>query len=148
MSIGTIARRAAVVAGAAALGLGASLVLSAPASAETNPSCSSVTQIGVTGHVTVGGANVASVKQFKGCGKNWAYTYVWEGYRSNHSSWEVCTGVATGSSGPFTLEGLKCNNNKVENWSSGTATLSVCTHAIGTLPSDSRQEFGKTDIRC
>ena len=56
MSIGTIARRAAGV-----LGAGAGLAFSAPASAETHPSCSSATRIGTTGHVTVGGARVGSI---------------------------------------------------------------------------------------
>ncbi|HWO61937.1 MAG TPA: hypothetical protein VNO31_18115 [Umezawaea sp.] len=148
MSIGTIARRAAVLAAAGALSVGASLAFSAPASAETNPSCSSVTQIGTTGHITVGSAQVGSVKQFKGCGKNWSYVYVWESYRANHGSWEVCAAVATGGSSPFTLEGLNCTSNRADNWSFGTNTLSQCTHAVGSIPSDSRQEFGRTNIRC
>ena len=148
MSIGTIARRAAVIGAAGALSIGASLAFSAPASAETNPSCSSVTQIGTTGHITVGGAQVGSVKQFKGCNKNWSYVYVWESYRANHSRWEVCAAVATGGGSPYTLEGLNCTLNKADNWSFGTSTLSVCTHAVGSLPSDSRQEFGRTNIRC
>jgi hypothetical protein len=148
MSIGTIARRVAVVAAAGALSIGASLAFSAPAGAETNPSCSSVTPIGSTGYITLGGTEIASVKQFKGCNKNWSYVYVWESYRANHSSWEVCAAVATGSKEPYTLEGLKCTGNKAENWSSGTNTLSVCTHAVGSMPSDSRSDYGRTNVRC
>jgi hypothetical protein len=148
MTIATCARRAGVIAAAGALSIGTSLAFTAPAGAETNPSCSSVTQIGSTGHVTVNGAAVASVKQFKGCNKNWSYVFVWKSYRTRHNSWEVCAAVATGSSAPYTLEGLKCTNNKAENWSYDTNTLSSCTHAVGSVPSDSRQTMGKTDIRC
>ena len=59
--------------------------------------------IGTTGYVTVDGAQAASVKQFKGCDKN---------------------------------------------WSSGTNTLSRCTHAVGSLPDTPGQVFGRTTIRC
>ena len=47
-------------------------------------------QIGATAYVTVGGQTAASVKQYKGCGKNYAYTYVWQQYRARPLS---CPGV-------------------------------------------------------
>lgn len=68
------------------------------------PSCSSTVQIGSTATLTVGGQTFASVKQFKGCAKNWSYVYVWAGYRSAHRSWSDCAAVsvtnASGTEGP------------------------------------------------
>ncbi|GGM59602.1 hypothetical protein GCM10012275_33400 [Longimycelium tulufanense] len=144
MSIGTIARRAAIFVGATALALGGTLALAAPASAETNPYCSSVTKIGSTAYVTHNGQKIASVKQFKGCGKNWAYVYVWESYRKTHKSWETCASIAVGK----TLQDLRCISNKAENWSAGANTLNKCTVALGSVPSQSGQKYGKTSERC
>ncbi|MFD8597118.1 hypothetical protein ACFV1L_19160 [Kitasatospora sp. NPDC059646] len=117
-------------------------------SAATPAGCSSVTQIGVTGYVTVGGQTMASVKQYKGCGKNYAYMYVWQGYRDTHSSWQGCTSIVTGT----TIQDVQCNDNMVEIWSSGADTLSQCTQAIGwngTGPWPvAGDAVGKTDVRC
>jgi hypothetical protein len=135
---------------AAALGLGLTMALSpaSPAAAETNPACpSGVTQIGVTGHITIGGHTFASVKQFKGCGKNWGYIFVWKSWRDSHSgSWEMCIAIAKNRTSPFEQLGTRCAFGRtVELWSEGTNTLTVCTHAIGYWPDVAS---GRTDIRC
>jgi hypothetical protein len=106
-----------------------------PAMAETNPACpSGVTKIGTTGYIKVGGATFASVKQFKGCGKNWGYLYVWESWRNSHSgTWDICVGVADESFTPPRLADWNCSygSRRVELWSRGADTLQVCTHAYG-----------------
>ncbi|MGI5504939.1 hypothetical protein [Lentzea sp. CA-135723] len=140
--------RIASVAGAAAIVGGAMLGVTSPANAETVPGCGSLPPIGTTAYVMSGGTKIGSVKQFAGCGKNYAYTYVWEGFRSTHDNWEVCVSVATGSSAPYTLEGLKCISNKADNWSSGTSTLSQCTHAVGNVKWGSNHPTARTSIRC
>jgi hypothetical protein len=134
--------------GAAVIVGGAMLGLTSPAQAESAPGCSSVTQIGSTGYIKSGGSNIGSVKQFKGCNKNWAYVYVWESFRNSHSNWDVCVSVASGRSEPFTLEDLQCYGKKADNWSSGAKTLSVCTHAVGNIQWGTNKPNGKTDIRC
>ncbi|GAA1292326.1 MULTISPECIES: hypothetical protein [Planotetraspora] len=148
-------RRLAKAAGAGIIALPLVLGLSGPAHAETNPSCSSVTQIGTTAYVTTGGQTFASVKQFKGCNKNWAYLYVWEGYRSSHSSWHACTTIATTTAAGAGnhVQDVRCNSGKfTELWSSGAATLSDCTVAVGwigygPLP-ETGEPLGRTSVRC
>ena len=121
------------------------------AQASTPSGCSSVTQIGSTAYVTVSGQTMASVKQYKGCGKNYSYLYVWEGYRSTHSSWDVCTTVLANS---HDIMDVSCGatQNPVEVWSFGASTLSQCTQAMGwrgfgPFP-DSGDPVAKTDVRC
>src|SRR5688572_2127054 len=65
--------------------------------AEYNPKCPNrTTQIGSTKYLKEGSATVASVKQFKGCGKNWAYTYVWDSWIAKHPrDFHVGAGVYT-----------------------------------------------------
>ncbi|NUO59235.1 MAG: hypothetical protein HOV71_10715 [Hamadaea sp.] len=123
-----------------------SLAIASPAHAETNPSCSSVTQIGSTAYVVIGGATFASVKQFKGCSKNWGYLFVWQSWRNSHSSWDMCAAVAVETSDPY-LDGIKCfyNTSRAEIWSYGTNTLSLCTRGIGWWPD---RASAKTDVRC
>jgi hypothetical protein len=132
---------------AAAIAVPMALMFGSPAQAETNPACGDVTQIGGTGHIKIGGQTFASVKQFKGCGKNWAYAYVWESWRDNHNRWDLCVSVAVGRAAPFDLADLRCEDNtrRAEMWSSGANTLSLCTHAVGWWPD---REHGRTDIRC
>jgi len=136
---------------AAALGLTLALSPASPAQAETNPACpSGVTKIGTTGYVTIRGFTFASVKQFKGCGKNWGYIYVWESWRDSHTKWNMCVGIAVGTAKPYPLEGVRCDTDttRVEMWSYGTDTLSVCTHALGTFPDAAGMVPGKTSIVC
>ncbi|HUQ61407.1 hypothetical protein [Lentzea sp.] len=133
--------------GTAALVMGALLGIASPANAETNPACSSdMTQIGTTAYIKSGGTTVASVKQFKGCNKNWSYTYVWEGFRSSHSgTWWACSGVSTSSG----LEDYKCGgNHQKEVWSSGANTLNVCTKAYGQLEWSGGEGSAATSQRC
>jgi hypothetical protein len=139
--------RIASAVGTAALVTGAMLGIASPANAETNPSCGSVTQIGSTAYIKSGGTTIASVKQFKGCNKNWSYTYVWESFRSSHSgNWWACSGVSAGSQG---LVDYKCGgNHQAEVWSSGANTLSVCTKAYGQLEWSNGEGSAATDQRC
>ena len=134
--------------GTGLLAVSGMVLTAAPASAETNPHCSDSRQIGTTGYIKSGGATIGSVKQFIGCGKNWSYTYVWDSFRSSHSSWEVCTSVAVGRSAPYDLRDLMCHTKKKNNWSSGASTVNACTHAIGNIRWGSNQPNAKTDIRC
>jgi hypothetical protein len=143
-----IAKMAAVAALAVPVLVGAA----GTAQASTPSGCSSVTQIGSTAYVTVGGQTMSSVKQYKGCNKNYAYLFVWAGYRSSHSSWNTCTSIVT--NGGHTLEDESCGSsrNPVEIWSFGASTLSQCTQALGWNgtgdwpdPGDAR---ALTDLRC
>ncbi|MDX8031144.1 hypothetical protein SK803_13025 [Lentzea sp. BCCO 10_0856] len=138
--------RIASAVGTVALATGALLGIASPANAETNPSCSRVDQIGSTAYIKSGGTTIASVKQFKGCNKNWSYTYVWEGFRNSHSgTWWACSGVSTSGG----LQDYKCGgNHQKEVWSSGANTLSVCTKAYGQLEWSNGEGAAATDQRC
>jgi hypothetical protein len=144
------AAAAASLLGAVVLGVAGG----APAYAESAPSCSSTVQIGSTAYLTVGGQTFASIKQFKGCNKNWGYVYVWAGYRSSHRSWSDCAAVSVTNSsgvGEHDLEGLVYSSNKVETWSTGTNTLSSCTEASGMYgddPFDPVVGWTSTSVRC
>lgn len=136
----SLSRRGVRILAAAGLAVPAALALSGPAYAETNPHCEDSVQIGATAYVTVGGQTAASVKQYKGCGKNYAYTYVWQQYRATHGSYQVCTSIVTGR----TLRDLQCSSGK-DVWSLGADTLAECTRALGGI-SDVAQN--KTEERC
>lgn len=133
---------------AVVLASAATTAVAAPAYAETNPNCGSVTQIGTTAHIVIGGATFASVKQFKGCSKNWGYVFVWQSWRDSHSNWDMCAaiGIIEGSP-PYDLVGLNCSydTRKSEQWSFGTNTLSVCTRAVGAFPDKATAD---TSTRC
>jgi hypothetical protein len=117
------------------------------AHAESAPGCGPVTQIGNTAYIGwEAGLQWASVKQFKGCGKNWAYVYVWDTYHNYGNDYRVSAGVLTSSGKKGSKTGA---NRQREVWSSGTDTLSVCTQAQGSLYDD--PEFAPsatTDKRC
>ena len=139
---------------ATAIGAAAFVALGSPAYAESPPSCSSTVQIGSTAYLTVSGQTFASIKQFKGCGKNWGYVFVWAGYRSSHSSWSVCAAVSTvnaSGTGEHDLQGLQCSTKKVETWSLGTNTLADCTEASGMYGDDPFEPvvgWVSTSVRC
>ncbi|MER8182383.1 hypothetical protein [Kitasatospora sp. NPDC094015] len=137
------------IAAVSALAVPTLLAIPGTAQASTPSGCSSVTQIGSTAYLNVGGETMASVKQYKGCGKNYSYLYVWQGYRSSHSSWDACAAIVT--SGGH-VQDPQCGHNDVELWSSGAATLSECTQALGwngTGPIPYSGEVAvKTDVRC
>ncbi|MGW4809716.1 hypothetical protein [Kitasatospora sp. NPDC004272] len=138
---------------AAAIALPMLVAIPGAANAAASPSgCSSVTQIGSTAYLNVGGQTMASVKQYKGCGKNYSYLYVWEGYRNTHSSWDVCTAIVT--NGGHDVQDPRCGHNSVELWSFGAATLAECTQGLGwtgygPIPYPSDGDIAvKTDVRC
>src|SRR4051794_39929421 len=81
---------------AAAVG-GAALINPAAALASTPASCSNVSQIGSTRVLTVGGMEAASVKQYYGCGYNYAYIYVWQQYRDTHTNWDLYVHIVDAS---------------------------------------------------
>ncbi|MFF0368465.1 MULTISPECIES: hypothetical protein [unclassified Micromonospora] len=82
-------RRTLAVTATLAAAAATSVFTASPAMASTPASCSSVRQIGTTRVLTVGGMEAASVKQYYGCGYNYAYIYVWEQYRNTHSNWDL-----------------------------------------------------------
>jgi len=126
-------RRAVRALTALALSGPAVLFITGSAHAESAPGCSSTVQIGSTGYVVVDGQTFASVKQFVGCGQNWGYVYVWQGWRDTHSSWSVCADVTDLNTGA--TDGFNCGGtNPVEVWSFGTNTVNDCTKAQGWGP--------------
>ncbi|MFC0434255.1 hypothetical protein [Kutzneria buriramensis] len=132
---------AAVAAALTVAGLGSGV-----AQAESAPGCSSTVQIGSTAYITYGGETIASVKQFKGCNKNWAYTYVWDQFRSKHSDYVIASYI-DGGSDPlgYTVSAKGAR----ENWSYGTNTLSICTRADGWVWSqDTDYGAAQTGQRC
>ncbi|SDK13225.1 hypothetical protein SAMN04488074_104331 [Lentzea albidocapillata subsp. violacea] len=138
--------------GAAVLAAAAVAVMfTGTAQAEYNPKCTSgVTQIGSTSYIKLGSATIASVKQFKGCNKNWAYTYVWDSWLSSHKrDFYVYTGVWT-KDGQAARDQVSGSKGQREVWSSGANTLSVCTAAKGSIQSveSGYWENAFTDLRC
>ncbi|MFF8360082.1 hypothetical protein ACF063_42260 [Streptomyces chartreusis] len=126
-----------------ALSVGIVISTSSPAAAESAPGCGNVPQIGETAYITVDGQTAASVKQFKGCSKNWAYVYVWQGFRDSHSSWQITAAIRTSSQTTGSRTG---SGNEV--WSTGTNTLGVCTQAYGQLVLNGQSYKALTDTRC
>ncbi|EWM17529.1 hypothetical protein [Kutzneria sp. 744] len=116
------------VAGAAALVMGG--FGSGVAQAESAPGCSSTVQIGSTAYIMDGSQTAASVKQFKGCGQNWGYVYVWTAYLAKHSGFYVFAAIGDGGE-PIGL--VRGDKNQREVWSYGTNTLNVCTWAVGDI---------------
>lgn len=132
---------------AAVTALALTALSSGVAHAESAPGCGPVTQIGSTAYIGGNSSNAwASVKQFKGCGKNWAYVYVWNGYHNLGHDYRVSAGVLTSSG---TKGYKKGGNRQQEVWSSGTDTLNVCTQAQGHLYDNPEYaHFATTGKRC
>lgn len=129
----TMAALGALVAGLASIPGAASASVTEPAVA-----CPSMRQIGSKGYVKdSGGHTVATVRQFKGCGHNWGQIYVWESYRQQLPSWDVCAGVAVTTAGGEVLKyvGNKCDLRGTTKvlLSDGADTLDVCTRAAGAV---------------
>ena len=80
------------LAAAASLALVAGGLGAGVAQAESAPGCSGTTQIGSTADAAYGGQTIASVKQFKGCGKNWAYVYAWQSFVDSGKSFNLQAG--------------------------------------------------------
>ncbi|MEV6238601.1 hypothetical protein [Lentzea sp. NPDC051838] len=133
---------------AAAAGVAAAAtLLTGTAQAESNQYCDRLTQIGSTAYVKNYETTVASVKQYKGCGKNFSYIYVWDQWIASHGR-------------DFTLRthiSIRPNNSRGyttgargqrELWGSPADTLDVCTRAHGEVDGSSYFLFAKTDERC
>lgn len=122
------------------------LGVTSTAQAEQAPGCSSTVQIGSTGYVKKGDTPIASVKQFKGCGKNWAYTYVWDSHASKPGSFSSSAAMVVNGRRDY---GSNVNGTNKQNvWSKGTDTLSECTRAYGEVWGDGNVYWGQTDERC
>ncbi|MFC0545895.1 hypothetical protein [Kutzneria chonburiensis] len=119
------------------------------AQAEQAPGCSSTVQIGSTAYGQYQGQNVISVKQFKGCGKNWAYTYVWESFRDRHIAYRAHASVYVQFDGGMSWGDVDKTGSPVEVWSEGTNTLDACTAAAGYIQfGTSGSVDAKTGWRC
>ncbi|MGW0871563.1 hypothetical protein ACWD3Z_13870 [Streptomyces sp. NPDC002740] len=127
-----------------ALAMGAVVSTSSPAAAAGAPGCSAVSQIGATAYIWVSGSVAASVKQYVGCDKNFAYVYVWQSFRTNHGSWDIAASINTSSA---TGLGKKWSTG-IEVWSLGTNTLNVCTRGIGQIEFSNQGAEAATDNRC
>lgn len=121
--------------------------MSGTAQAESSPTCGSVTQIGATAYVKNHDTTVASVRQFKGCGKNYSYIYVWDSWISTAGrDFTLRTHVQTR---PNLSHGYKTGaRGKRELWSGGADTLDQCTRAHGEVDGSSYFLFAKTSERC
>ncbi|MGW0990055.1 hypothetical protein ACWD46_28290 [Streptomyces sp. NPDC002486] len=108
----------------------ATLISAGPAAAASAPGCSSVSQVGATGYIKVNGYAAASVKQYYGCGKNYAYVWVWESFRDRRWS-SVYTAVVTRDGDPH--GGVSKARPAYEVWSNGANTAGVCTRAAGQI---------------
>ncbi|MFC0434259.1 hypothetical protein [Kutzneria buriramensis] len=104
------------------------------AQAETAPGCSSTVQIGATAYGQYQGQNAISVKQFKGCGKNWSYVFVWQSFRDKHIQYSLSAFVNAQYDDAELVQGeVDKSGSPVELWSTGTDTLTVCTQAAGMM---------------
>ncbi|MGW6933056.1 hypothetical protein ACWGE0_23565 [Lentzea sp. NPDC054927] len=136
----------------AALLLG--VVWSGQAQAESAPGCARVTQIGKTGYIGDHGQKWASVKQFKGCDKNWAYIYTWDSVHGGGAPYTpemiiIEKWGSVDSREPYGHAGQKSGRyRQQELWSSGTDTLNTCTSAYAEWNSGAMTYRARTDIRC
>ncbi|WP_273943567.1 hypothetical protein [Kutzneria chonburiensis] len=126
-------------------GLGAGV-----AQAESAPSCSSTVQIGSTAYVTFQGKTIASVKQFKGCNKNWGYIYVWDSFRQRGLHWYLLAAVNVNPGPRNAFQGDTTDlDSATELWSTGTDTLSECTAGYGLISIIGYDHYSAmTDTRC
>ncbi|KOV85044.1 hypothetical protein [Nocardia sp. NRRL S-836] len=135
--------------GAAVLAAAAlAMTFTGTAHAERNPACpSGVTQIGATKLLKHGSETVASLKQFKGCDKNWAYVYIWDAWHAKHPTNHIRAGIWTRSSdGAVDYNGH--DGRSQELWSRGANTLNVCTYAAGDVFGSGYDAHGSTEERC
>ncbi|MEU9865646.1 hypothetical protein AB0D99_32730 [Streptomyces sp. NPDC047971] len=115
---------------------GLSLVNAPSAAASTPSGCSSVSQIGTTRVLQVGGMDAASVKQYYGCGYNYAYIYVWQQFRNTHSNWDLYVHIVNHSDSGTDYGDAELNNTtRSELWGPAANTAAFCTHATGYLNS-------------
>ncbi|MGX1885998.1 hypothetical protein [Streptomyces sp. NPDC055287] len=113
---------------------GLGLVNAPSAAASTPAGCSNVGQIGSTRVIQIGGVDAASVKQYAGCGYNYAYIYVWTQYRNTHSNWDLVVRIVNHSdSGTDYGRAVLSNTTRSELWGPAADTTAYCTHATGYL---------------
>ncbi|MDX8146477.1 hypothetical protein SK854_30490 [Lentzea sp. BCCO 10_0061] len=105
-----------------------------------------MTPIGTTGYLGSGGQKWASVKQFKGCGKNWAYIYTWNGVHNAGAPYTpLFFIIAKWGSESYAHGG---GYRQQELWSHGTDTLDTCTNAYAEWSSGAATYRAETSIRC
>ncbi|SDF80248.1 hypothetical protein SAMN05216553_103359 [Lentzea fradiae] len=122
------------------------LAATGTAQAESAPSCPGTVQIGATAYIQKNGTTIASVKQFKGCGKNWAYTYVWDSHASKPGSFSSSAAMVISGKRDY---GSNVNGtNKQDVWSKGTDSLTKCTRAYGEVWGDGNVYWAQTGERC
>ena len=133
--------------GAAVLAAAAvAMTFTGTAQAETNPHCRDSVQIGATKYIKKGTETVASLKQYKGCNKNWAYTYVWDAFHNRDGSYSSSAAMVVNGDRDF---GSNVNGRNKQNvWSEGTNTITKCTRAYGEVWDGSGVYWGQTDERC
>ena len=124
-------------------------LMSGVAHAESAPRCGPVTQIGKTAYINGDSSSAwASVKQFKGCGQNWSYVYVWDSFVDRVGDFQVSTWVETTTRVGY----VKAPRNQQAVWSHGTDTLTVCTRAVGSMvdfvSNPDYAHTAKTEKRC
>ncbi|EWM17528.1 hypothetical protein [Kutzneria sp. 744] len=139
-----------LLAAAASLALVAGGFGAGVAQAEAAPGCSSTVQIGSTAYIKFQGQDIASVKQFKGCDKNWGYIYVWESFRQRGLHWYLLAAVNVNPGVHNVYQGDTTNLDSVkELWSTGTDTLSECTAGYGLISIVGYDHYSAfTDTRC
>ncbi|RDI20271.1 hypothetical protein [Lentzea flaviverrucosa] len=143
-------RSALIAAGAVLLGL----VTATNAVAESAPGCGPVPQIGSTAYIGDHGQRWASVKQFKGCGKNWAYVYTWSSVHNGGAPYTpelvlIEQWNSKDAREPYGRVGLREGRyRQQELWSAGTNTLNDCTSAYVEWNSGATTYRVRTDIRC
>ncbi|MGW4727070.1 hypothetical protein [Streptomyces sp. NPDC004291] len=129
-------KKAAATLGALTAVAGLSLINAPSAAASTPSGCSNVSQIGSTRVLQVGGMDAASVKQYYGCGYNYAYIYVWQQFRDTHTKWNLAVHIVNHSdSGTDYGDAAVSNTTRSELWGPAANTSAFCTHATGYLNS-------------
>ena len=90
----------------------------------------------------------ASVKQFKGCGKNYAYIFVWDSFARQVGDFQITVAMDVAE---HIQEQRTYPRNQQEGWSGGTASLTQCTRAVGALKNFVISDTwltAETDWRC
>ncbi|MGW4212090.1 hypothetical protein ACWEIJ_29125 [Lentzea sp. NPDC004789] len=137
-----------ILAAAGVAAAAATVLSTGTAHAESNQYCSSVTQIGSTAYAKNYDETMASVKQFKGCGKNFSYVYVWDSWIAGHGrDFILRTNVTTTRDN--NSHGYKTGaRGQRELWSGPADTLDQCTRAHGEVDGSSYFLFANTSERC
>lgn len=140
-----------VAVGALVLGL----LTSGQAHAEKHPTCERVTQIGKTAYIGDNGQTWASVKQFKGCDRNYAYVYTWDSVHNAGAPYTpklvtIEQWAHKDAREPYGHPGLKTDGKyrQQEKWSGAANSINDCTSAYVEWYSGAMTYRARTDIRC